>query len=704
MNPVPHDAAIAKDDIRLAIDIGGTFTDICLDRGGEFVSAKVLTTPRSPEKGVIDGVEIILKSSGVGIGDIAIVVHGTTLATNAIIERRGARSAFIVTRGFRDSLEIGYEHRFEQYDLNMVKPAPLVPRNLRFEIEERVDARGRMLLPLDEKGVRNVAHRLLEKEVESVAVGYMHAYVNGDHERRTRDILREIAPDLAITLASEVCPEIREYERWSTTVANAYVQPIMDRYLGILEKSLVSMGLRCPLLLMTSGGGLTTVETARRFPIRLVESGPAGGAMLASAIAAKFDIARTLSFDMGGTTAKLCLIDDAEPQYSRSFEVAREYRFLKGSGLPLKIPVIEMVEIGAGGGSIASVDSLSRVNVGPHSAAAEPGPACYGRGGDKPTVTDANLILGKIDPHYFAGGSIALSPDRAGAAMKSGIGDRLGLSELAAAASVCEIVEENMANAARVHAMERGKHLESRTIIAFGGAAPLHASRIAEKLNIGRVLIPARAGVGSAVGFLVAPVSYEVVRSRHTLLDPQRFDVETLNALCDEMRAEALKVVRAGAPDGMLTTTTAADMRYRGQGHEITVRIPDRPFGADTCAELARLFEEAYAAAYGRIIPGLTVEVINWTLRTAAAVPSVAKARIEKPQRAATAGNTREMFDFPSGRLMAVSVYRRDSLAADEFITGPAVIVEDETTTVVGERFHAFVCADGSLILERASA
>lgn len=704
MNPVSRDAAGSKDIIRLAIDIGGTFTDICLDKGGEFVSTKVLTTPRSPEKGVIDGVKRILKNSGVNIGDITIVVHGTTLATNAIIERKGARSAFIVTRGFRDSLEIAYEHRFEQYDLNMVKPAPLVPRNLRFEVDERVDASGRILLPLDEKGVCDVARRLLEEKVEAVAVGYMHAYMNGDHERRTRDILRKVAPDLTISLASEVCPEIREYDRWSTTVANAYVQPIVDRYLGLLEQSLVLMGLRCPLLMMTSGGGLTTVETARRFPIRLVESGPAGGAMLASSIAAKFDIARTLSFDMGGTTAKLCLIDDGEPQYSRTFEVAREYRFLKGSGLPLKIPVIEMVEIGAGGGSIASVDSLLRVNVGPHSAGAEPGPACYGRGGDKPTVTDANLILGKIDPHYFAGGSIALSPDRALASMKSGIGDRLGLPEIAAAATVCEIVEENMANAARVHAMERGKHLENRTIIAFGGAAPLHASRIAEKLNINRILIPARAGVGSAVGFLVAPVSYEVVRSRHTLLHPQWFDVGALNALCDEMRAEALTVVRAGAPDDALTTTIAADMRYRGQGHEITVRIPNEPFGANTCDELAKLFEEAYAAAYGRIIPGLTVEVINWTLRTAAAVPSVAKACIEKPQRAAAAGETRETFDFLSGRLIAVSVYRRDSLPVGEFVTGPAIIVEDETTTVVGERFHAFACADGSLILERANS
>src|SRR6185436_12999462 len=537
-----------------------------------------LTTPRAPEEGVLTGMTEILKLSGAKPGDLGIIIHGTTLATNAIIERKGATTALIVTEGFRDSIEIAFEHRFEQYDIFMVKPSPLVPRDLRFGIPERIDGRGNVLIKLDEAAVKALAPRLKAAGIEAIAIGYMHAYLDGAHERRTRDILAGMLPGVSISLSSEVSPEIREYERWSTAVANAYVQPVMDRYLGRLDEALRKKGVGCPLFLITSGGGLAALETARKFPIRLVESGPAGGAILAAALARQCGLDKVLSFDMGGTTAKICLIDNGEPQHSRSFEVARQYRFLKGSGLPLRIPVIEMVEIGAGGGSIASVDSLSRVNVGPESAGAEPGPASYGRGGTEPTVTDADLVLGRLDPGYFAGGSIKLSPDKAGVAVDKAVGTPLGLKRLDAAFGVSEIVEENMANAARVHAVERGKELQDRTMIAFGGAAPIHAARLAEKLGISRIMVPSGAGVGSAVGFLMAPVAYEVVRSRYVQLDA--FDPAFVNRLFAEMHAEAEAVVKAGAPNARLVETRTADMRYRGQGHEITVDLPRGEFSA----------------------------------------------------------------------------------------------------------------------------
>ncbi|MCA0302291.1 MAG: TSUP family transporter [Proteobacteria bacterium] len=450
---------------RLAVDIGGTFTDLALEWSGGRRSVKVLTTPRAPEEGVLTGVTEILGLAGLKPADLSLIIHGTTLATNAIIERKGAKTALVCTDGFRDSIEIAFEHRFEQYDIFMQKPPPLVARDLRFGVPERMDGRGNVLLPLDEAAVRALVPVLQARGVEAVAIGYMHAYLDGKHERRTRDILKEAMPGLSITLSSEVSPEIREYERWSTAVANAYVQPVMDRYLGRLDEALRARGVACPLFLITSGGGLAALDTARRFPIRLVESGPAGGAILAAALARQCGLDKVLSFDMGGTTAKICLIDDGEPQHSRFFEVARQYRFLKGSGLPLRIPVIEMVEIGAGGGSIASVDSMSRVHVGPESAGAEPGPASYGRGGTEPTVTDADVVLGRIDPGYFAGGSIQLSPDKAGDAVDRAVGAKLELKRIDAAFGISEIVEENMANAARV--MVWWRQVATRPVLAY---------------------------------------------------------------------------------------------------------------------------------------------------------------------------------------------------------------------------------------------
>ena len=683
----------------LAVDIGGTFTDFVLEREGRRFSRKVLTTPSAPEEGVLAGIDLILADTGTAPGELGLIIHGTTLATNAIIERKGARTALLVTSGFRDSIEMAYENRFEQYDIFMDKPPPLVPRHLRLPVPERIEARGRVVEPLDEQALAELVRRLLEQQVTSVAIGFLHSYVNPAHERRARAVLEKLLPQLSITLSSEVCPEMREYERWSTACANAYVQPLMDRYLKRLEEALRERGFRCPMFLITSAGGLTTVDTARRFPIRLVESGPAGGAILATRIAGQCDFDRILSFDMGGTTAKICLIDDGKPQFSRSFEVARQYRFLKGSGIPIRVPVIEMVEIGAGGGSIAVVDQLGRVQVGPESAGSEPGPACYGRGGAQATVTDADLVLGRIRPERFAGGTMRLYPEAALSAVAA-VGAPLGLDRTRAALGISEVVEENMANAARVHAVERGKELGGRAMIAFGGAAPLHAARLAEKLGIAIVVVPTGAGVGSAVGFLMAPVAYEVVRSRYLRLDDS-FDAEALDLLRREMRAEAEAVIRRGAPQAPLTETWTADMRYRGQGHEVTVAIPVGELAASGRAELVRRFEAQYAQQFGRTIPGLEVEALSWALRLATPDPAVPACPPAPPDRAATPAGRAAVADPVTGDFVEVPTYARAELAPGHVVPGPALIIEDETTTLVTGGFTARINGLGYVVLTR---
>lgn len=686
---------------RLAVDIGGTFTDLALEHAGRRHTAKVLTTQAAPEQGVMQGLRTVLGAAGIGAADLGMVIHGTTLATNAIIERKGARTALLTTEGFRDVLAMGNESRYDQYDLNITLPQPLVPRHLRLPIPERLDNTGAVLRPLDDAAVRAVAAVLRRERVESAAIGFLHAFVNPAHERRARDLLAEELPDLPVSLSSEVSPEMREWERFSTTVANAYVQPLMARYLRRLEQELRGQGAAAPIFLMLSGGGLSTIETACRFPIRLVESGPAGGALFSAHIARQCGLAAVLSFDMGGTTAKICVIDDGRPQTARNFEVARVGRFKKGSGLPLRIPVIEMVEIGAGGGSLAHVDAMGRIGVGPESAGADPGPACYGRGGRLPAVTDANLTLGRYDPDRFAGGAMQLHAGAARDALATEVGLPLGLSPEMAAVGVIAMVDENMANAARVHAIESGKTYEGRTLIAFGGGGPVHACRVAEKLGIACVLVPSGAGVGSAIGFLRAPVAYELVRSLYQRFSA--FDVARVNALLDEMEAEARVVVEQGSFGAPLARSRLAYMRYVGQGHEIPVPLPAQRLGAHDVAAIRAAFDAAYTRFYDRPVPGSDVEVMSFAVQVTTEAPDDPAATERKASSVTTpaAVRTQAVRDTTTGEPADWAVHDRASLGLGAQVPGPAIIAEDETSTLIPFGWTARVDGFGYLELAR---
>ena len=686
--------------IRLGADIGGTFTDIALDLAGRLYSTKVLTNYAAPEQAILDGMAIVLGQAGIGPADLDLVIHGTTLATNALIERRGARVAFVTTEGFRDVIEMRTESRFDQYDLNIVLPTPLVPREDRFAVAGRIGAQGQELAPLDEAALQALAIQIAQGGYGALAIGFLHSYMNPAHERRARDIIAA-ACDLPISLSSDVSPQMREFERFNTVCANAYVRPQMASYLDRLQKRLQAQGTTCPVFMIHSGGGLISVETASEFPVRLVESGPAGGAIFAADVARRFGLDRVVSYDMGGTTAKICLIEDFQPKTARSFEVARSTRFAKGSGMPISIPVIEMIEIGAGGGSIAWVDSLGRIQTGPESAASEPGPACYQRGGARPTITDADLVLGKIDPENFAGGAIRLSADLAEAAITRAVGAQLSLPPLAAAFGICEVVDENMANAARVHAVENGKDISANVMVAFGGAAPLHAARLCEKLGIDRCLIPPGAGVGSAIGFLKAPFGYEALASN--LMGLSGFDPAAFDALLQRLTATAEGFVRAGSA-GAIRREAVAYMRYRGQGWEIPVPLPDRSFAAEDAARLREDFRAAYARFFGRAIDGLEgleVEIVTVSVKAQEDRPAPPRMALTDGTVTAAVTTRRPVFDPAEGRLLDSAILARDSLTTGMRVAGPAVIVERETATVVTSPFDAVLQPDGSLMLMR---
>ena len=682
----------------IGIDIGGTFTDIVLRSSSEVLSTKVLTSSEAPVVPVISGIKKLVGDIGISLNDINRVVHGTTLATNAIIEKKGVKTAFITTEGFRDVIEMRTESRFDQYDLNIQMPPPLITRDKRFTISERLSATGEKLINLNKAEVHKLISILEKEKFESIAIGFLHAHVNPIHELTTKKLIRKALPTIPISISSEVSPEIREYERFTTTCVNAYIQPVISPYLGILEKQLRLIGIGCPIFLMLSNGGLSDVETGKQFPVRMVESGPAGGAILAGKISKECKLDKVVSFDMGGTTAKVCLLDDGNPDTAREFEVARQYRFKRGSGIPIRIPVIEMVEIGAGGGSVCKIDEYGRILVGPESAGSDPGPACYGKGGLAATITDANVILNRINPQIFAGGKLKLSSIDAKNSFESALARPLDEGINICAAGAVEMVDENMANAAREHAMERGKSLLDRTIIAFGGSAPLHAVRLAQKLGIKKIIIPANAGVGSAVGFLDAPITYETTRSFYQRLS--LINKKQVSAVLAKLEIEARKVVERASSSGSVLCHFSAYMRFVGQRHEIKIRFPSSKLTSSSVHKIRDNFLEAYRSQYSQTMPNVDMEVVGWSVTAFLKQPPITIRSNKVKSKGVRPQNTRNALDFITGKNVEHNVYSREKLAIGSKIIGPAIIEEDQTTTLIPKNFAAQINGYGYLVIE----
>jgi N-methylhydantoinase A len=672
---------------RIGVDIGGTFTDLVVfdDATGSFAVNKTLTTPRDPSLAVETLVRATLERERIAADAVQQLIHGTTLVTNAIIERTGARTALLATQGFRDSIEIGRENRYELYDLMLEMPQPLVPRYLRFGVPQRTLADGTTLHELDAAFVEQLTHELVENGIEAVAIAFLHSFTNDAAEREARSIIQGIAPEMRVSISSEVVPEIREFERTSTTIANVYVQERVEKYLHELRIRLSRIGFKGSFFLMISSGGIVTVDTAVRFPVRLLESGPAGGALAAASYGAACGYADLLSFDMGGTTAKFCIIDHGQPLLAHEFEVDRRYRLKKGSGLPIKLPVIEMIEIGAGGGSIARVDPMGLVKVGPDSAGADPGPVCYGYGGSEPTVTDADLVLGYLDPDHFLGGQFKLDLAAARRAIQERIADPSGLSIEEAAWGIHQIVNENMANAARIHTLERGKDPHRLPVFAFGGAGPVHGFRIARALGSPAFIVPFAAGVLSAIGFLTAPLAFDFVRSWPGRID--HLGWQQANALLGEMEAQGQELLEAsGVLPEQISHRRVADIRYVGQGHEIQVPLPDGQLSSESVATIVSSFEEVYRRLYERLSDDVPIEIINWRVISSSPAPrvrlQVAGDQSATPQTARK-GNRKAYFPELGG-YHDTAVYNRYALLPGANFSGPAIIEERESTVIVG--------------------
>ncbi|MGH2533769.1 MAG: hydantoinase/oxoprolinase family protein [Thermomicrobiales bacterium] len=689
-------------NVQIGVDIGGTFTDLLLfdEHVGAFAIAKVLTTPDDPARAVREGIVHLLETANIAPARVSRIVHGTTLVTNALIERKGARTALITTRGFRDAVEIAREHRYDLYDLFIERAEPLVPRPLRFEVNERILADGSVLTPLDRAEVIDVAERMQALGVDAVAIALLHSYRNPAHEQQIEAILREIYPGLIVSTSADVMPEIREYERTSTTIANVYTRPLVDRYLAELERSIQALGISAPIFIMLSSGGVCSVDVARRYPVRLLESGPAAGAIAAAHYGEATGRANLLAFDMGGTTAKACLIDEGQPTISAEFEVNRVYRFKKGSGLPIQTLVIDMIEIGAGGGSIARIDILGLLKVGPESAGARPGPASYGQGGDRPTVTDADLLLGYLDPDFFLGGTMPL--DRAAAEASIGaLADQLGISLHDAAWGIHQVVNEQMAGAARVHAIEQGKDPRAYPLFAFGGAGPVHAYRVAEILHVPEVVVPIGAGVTSAVGFLLAPLSFDLARSYFGLLDV--LDWTEINQILLEMESDGRSLLApAGVHADQVSMSRLVELRYAGQGHQVAVSLPEGALATPVVGILHELFERAYETLYGRTAPGNAIEATNWRVTVSGPRPHLPLERLAEPNPAlptnARKGH-RPIYLPETGRLEPVPVYDRALLTPGDRFDGPTVVEERESTAVIGPNGTAIIDGMGNLVI-----
>ena len=686
---------------RVGVDIGGTFTDIFLlsEEGGEVAIGKVLTTPRNPAEAVVNGLRALLHEQGIAPAVVTHLVHGTTLITNAIIERKGAKTGLITTKGFRDALEIGRERRYDIYDISLENPEPLVPRFLRREVNERLDNTGRVITPLNPDEALEVIRGLVADGIEALAVCLLHSFRNPAHELLLKKLVAEHFPHLACSLSCEVMPEIREYERTSTTVANVYVKPLAQQYLHKLNADLRVLGLPRDIFIMLSNGGITSCSIAGEYPIRLIESGPAAGALAAVFYGAGKKLDRVISFDMGGTTAKICLIDHGKPLLTTDFEAARVYRFKKGSGLPLKVPVIEMIEIGAGGGSIARVDKLGLLKVGPNSAGAEPGPVCYDRGGEEPTVTDADLVLGYLSPDYFLGGKMRLNLEKAKGAIEDKIARPLKVDLLRAAWGIHQVVNENMANAARIHLVEKGRDPRDYNLIAFGGAGPVHAYRVAERLKLKTLVCPLAAGVTSAFGMLTAPLAFDFVQSYVTSLS--ELDFAVLERVYADMEKRGRDLLAAAGVEGEIALTRSADMRYLHQGFEIRVPLPSSRLTKDDLSALRRAFAEEYERLYKRLNPGVEIEVVNWRLVASGPQPQITLRPPEVAGRSLAAARKGERLVYlpEHNGFVPCSVYDRYLLPVGATFSGPAIVEERECTVVIGPGAQASVDEEQNLVI-----
>lgn len=688
--------------ILLAVDIGGTFTDIvALDtQSWQIAVEKVLTTYPDPAVAVLDGVRALLKQSKISPETIAHVVHGTTLITNTLIERKGAKTALLTTAGFRDVLEIGNEGRYDMYDLALQKPIPLVERRIRFDIPERITADGQIWKSLDIEALRELCMTLRDQDISAVAICFLHAYTNPIHELHALEIVQELLSDVAVSVSHQVAPGMREYPRTSTTVANAYVQPITEQYMTRVEDGLASSGVTAPLNIMLSSGGTTTVAAASAFPIRLVESGPSGGALAGVYWGEQVGQSDILAFDMGGTTAKAVLTKNGVLSVTTQSEVAHVHRFKRGSGLPLMVPMIELIEIGAGGGSIAHLNKLGLPTVGPESAGSTPGPASYGRGGVQPTVTDADLLIGYLNPDYFADGSIALSKASAYKAYEQ-LADSIDLSVEQLAWGVHQLVNENMAGAARVHAAERGLEIRRYTMVATGGAGPVHACGVAQRLGVRQVIIPPLAGVGSAFGFMTAPISFDFTRSYVTRLT--NIDLDNINTILDDLEQEGRLIVEAaGVPSDAISVNLSIDMRYVGQGYEVRVPFEKQTLTRDHIAEMQAAFEEEYRQFYGRLADGVSIEAVNWRIVISGPTPQIGDLDHNldsEPSDQPIA--TRHVFFSTGTSSQETPVYRRNMLSTTWHVDGPAIIEEPASTTVVLPNWSVKVGQGGCLVLEQ---
>lgn len=682
---------------RVGVDIGGTFTDLAiLSDSGIVALGKGLTTHDEPARAVQQLLVDTLAEQRIDPAEIETFVHGTTLVTNALIERRGAMTALVTTEGFRDVVEMGREHRYELYDLDLELARPLVPRHLRFGVGERTLADGTVRRALDRDELAALAAELRDRGVRAVAVCFLHSHVNGANEVAARQVINEVAPEIRVALSSEINPEIREYERFSTTLANVYVQDLVESYLSDLRRRLAASGVRRDPLIMLSNGGVATIDVARRHPIKMLESGPAGGALGAVAIGAANGYARQMAFDMGGTTAKLCMIEDGHPVITHSFEVDRVYRLRSGSGLPVRAPVIDMIEIGAGGGSIARVDSLGLITVGPDSAGSEPGPVSYGRGGTRCTVTDADLVLGYLGEDTFLGGSMRLDRAAAVEAIRSQIADPLGLTAEEAAWGIVATVDANMANAARVHAIERGFDPQGLLVFVSGGNGPVHGPGVARAMGASQVLVPPAAGVLSAMGFLAAPMRIDAVRSQHAFLDSlQAARAEELFA---SLRSENLEVLSASEVDPESTEHQCQlDMRYVGQGAEVTVEVP-WPHGSWQ-ADVADAFAEEYQRRFGTVAPqGVEIEVLTWRVTSSGPDPRARLRPGGTPGAGAAQLGSRAVY-FAELGMVETPIIARGALAPGAVLPSPCLVQERESTAVVPPRATAVVQPDTSILI-----